>query len=436
MRPSKSLGQNFLHDQNLAAWIVSHLQLGAGDHLVEIGPGLGALSEFAIPQCASATLLEKDGRLAAYLKGRFPGARVEHMDALDFDVRTLFPSGGVKVLGNLPYYVTTPVLFKFTSEPSPARLLVFTIQKELAERLAAEPSTKEYGALTLLVQRQWQVKYLRTLPGSVFTPVPKVDSAVIVLTPRPAGELPDCDGARFNSLVKKGFSQRRKQLRKLLASENLDWGQLSAKLGVAETVRAEELSLRQWVELTNLATPRHQTPAQDVHGEIFDIVDEGDAVVRQASRHEAHTQKLMHRAVHIFVFNRKGELFLQKRSRFKDAHPNCWDSSAAGHVNAGCDYPETASRELEEELGVSAPVELLAKIEASERTGHEFVHLFRAQHEGPFGLPASEIETGGFFPLDLISEWIVARPQDFASGFIKCWEVWRNREGEAPAEPW
>lgn len=426
MRPSKSLGQNFLHDQNLAAWIVGQLGLGASDHLVEIGPGLGALSEFAIPQCASATLLEKDGRLAGYLKGRFPQARIEHTDALEFDVRSLFAKGPVKVLGNLPYYVTTPVLFKFTSEPSPAQLLVFTIQRELAERLSAKPSTKEYGALTLLVQRQWEVKYLRTLPGSVFTPVPKVDSAVIVLTPRPVGDLPDCDGALFSSLVKQGFAQRRKQLRKLLAPRKLDWKQLCEHLHVPETVRAEALSLRQWIDLTNFASPRHQTPAQDVHGEIFDIVDEHDVVTRQATRHEAHTQKLLHRAVHIFVFNRKGELFLQKRSRFKDAHPGRWDSSAAGHVNAGCDYAETASRELEEELGVSAPTELLAKINASERTGHEFVHLFKAQHEGPFHLPASEIETGGFFPIEVIADWIAARRQDFATGFIECWETWRR----------
>lgn len=426
MEPSKSLGQNFLHDQNLAAWIVSQLELTPADHLVEIGPGLGALTEFAVPKCSSATLLEKDGRLAGFLRERFPGVQVEHTDALEFDVRRFFSKGPVKVLGNLPYYVTTPILFQFTEEPSPARLLVFTIQRELAERLSAGPSTKEYGALTLLVQRQWTVRYLRTLPGSVFTPVPKVDSAVIVLKPRPAGELPDCDGARFTSLVKQGFSQRRKQLRKMLASEKLDWPLICRELSVPETVRAEELGLQQWVALTNLAAPQERTQAQDVHGEVFDLVDTEDRVVGRATRHEAHTRKLLHRAIHVLVFNKRGELFLQKRSRFKDAHPGRWDSSAAGHVNSGCEYLETASRELEEELGIQAAVELVAKIAACERTGHEFVHLFRARHEGPFRLPPAEIETGGFFPVEVLQAWIDARPDDFATGFLECWEAYRQ----------
>lgn len=426
MEPSKSLGQNFLHDQNLAAWIVSQLELGPEDHLVEIGPGLGALTEFALPKCGAATLLEKDGRLAGFLRERFPSAQVEHTDALEFDVRNFFAKGPVKVLGNLPYYVTSPILFQFTQEPSPAQLLVFTIQRELAERLSATPSTKEYGALTLLIQRQWTVRYVRTLPGSVFTPVPKVDSAVIVLRPRPAGELPDCDGRRFHSLVKQGFAQRRKQLRKMLAPEKLDWSAVCSHLGVLETVRAEELSLEQWIALTNLAAPQEITHAQDVHGEIFDVVDQNDHVVGQATRHEAHTRKLLHRAIHVFVFNKKGELFLQKRSRFKDAHPGCWDSSAAGHVNSGCDYLETASREVEEELGVEAPVEFVCKIAACERTGQEFVHLFKARHEGPFRLPPAEIETGGFFPLELIDSWINARPGDFATGFLECWEAFRK----------
>ena len=422
MHPSKTLGQNFLHDQNLAAWIVAQLDLTPQDHLVEVGPGLGALTEYAIEKCGSATLIEKDGRLAAYLKERFGDrAEVVHQDALEFDVRTLFPKGPIKLLGNLPYYITSPLIFQFIQEPSPIARMVLTVQNEFAERLAAQPRTKAYGALTLIIQRQWIVKSLRKLPGSVFMPAPNVESGVISLSPRPPGEMPDCDGDLFNRLVKQGFSQRRKQLRKMLVDHVEDWPAFAAKLGVNETVRAEELGLEQWIALTNQIRPTSATQAQDVHGEIFDVVDEKDLPIRTASRHDVHTGNLLHRAVHIFVFNHKGELFLQKRSRWKDAHPSRWDSSAAGHVNAGDDYASTASREVEEELGVQAPVQLIGKIDACENTGWEFVQLFRAEHEGPFILPRAEIETGGFFPVEIIARWIAERPQDFATGFLECW---------------
>lgn len=426
--PSKSLGQNFLHDQNLAEWIVTQLDLQPHDHLVEIGPGLGALTEYAVPRCASMTLIEKDGRLAGFLRERFTGGTVEvlHQDALDFDERELMVKGSAKIVGNLPYYVSSQILFKFTAEPLPVTRLVFTLQKELAQRLSAQPGTKDYGGLTLIIQRRWQVKYLRNLPGTVFLPEPKVDSGVVLLTPRTQDELPDCDGELFNRLVKQGFSQRRKQLRKMLAEYAPDWSALAAALGIVETVRAEELSLRQWIDLTNLVRPLDSSKAQNVHGELFDVVDEQDRVVRVASRHEVHTQKLMHRAVHIFVFNKAGELFLQKRSRWKDAHPQKWDSSAAGHVNSGDEYDITAARELTEEIGVEAPVEFVGKINSCARTGQEFVHLYRAQHEGPFTLARSEIECGAFFPVPLLKRWIDARPGDFATGFLECFELFER----------
>jgi 16S rRNA (adenine1518-N6/adenine1519-N6)-dimethyltransferase len=424
--PSKSLGQNFLHDQNLAEWIVAQLDLQPHEHLVEIGPGLGALTEYALPRCAGATLIEKDGRLAEFLRAHFAGKNAEilHEDAVAFDARMLMDKGSVKVLGNLPYYVSSQILFKFTSGPLPVSRLVFTLQKELAQRLSAHPSTKEYGALTLVIQRGWSVKYLRSLPGTVFLPEPKVDSAVVMLAPREPGELPECDSELFNRLVKQGFSQRRKQLRKMLAQDVADWPALCARLGVAATVRAEELSLAQWIALTNFVRPLDATNAQKVHEEIFDVVDENDRVVRSATRHEVHTQRLTHRAVHIFVFNNAGELFLQKRSRWKDAHPQKWDSSASGHVNSGDDYDTTAPREVAEELGVECVVEFVGKIAACERTGREFVQLYRASHEGPFRLSRAEIECGSFFPLPMIARWVAARPKDFATGFLECHELY------------
>ncbi len=422
VRPSKRLGQNFLHDQNLAAWITAQLELEPRDTLVEIGPGLGALTEGAVKLCKSAILIEKDRRLADYLRTHYASDRVEVIngDAVDFDVRTLFERAPVKVLGNLPYCITSPILFKFAAEPSPVTRMVFTIQREFAERLTAQPSTKDYGALTVILHRRWRAQYLRTLSGSVFLPKPNVDSAVISMAPREPGELPECDGPTFEALVKAGFSQRRKQVRKLLPQDGLDWPAFAAKAGVSEQARAEELSPLQWIELANTVKPAGASGAQNVHGEFFDVVDGDDRVVGRASRHDVHTQRLLHRAVHIFVFNRAGELFLQKRSRWKDAHPLRWDSSAAGHVDSGQGYDATAVRELREELGVEAAVSFVGALPASGMTGQEFVHLYRAEHEGPFVLAPSEIESGAFFPMPLIRRWVRARPQDFATGFIAC----------------
>jgi 16S rRNA (adenine1518-N6/adenine1519-N6)-dimethyltransferase len=247
--------------------------------------------------------------------------------------------------------------------------------------------------------------------------------------------VPDCDGVRFTSLVKAGFSQRRKQLRKMLVNETnsrgtepIDWPALCAHLGVEETCRGEELSLEQWIALTNFVTgdkPAEASNAQDVHGEIFDVVDENDVVVGQKSRFEVHRQKMLHRAVHVFVFNQHGEVFLQRRSKWKDKHPLRWDSSAAGHVNAGQTYDETAPREVEEELGVTAEVESHWVLPPSVNTGFEHVRIYRAKHDGPFRLNRAELDGGGFFTMEQVDRWTAARPEDFAPGFLECWKCYR-----------
>ncbi len=421
--PKQSLGQNFLHDQNVAQWIVDQLELQPGEPWVELGPGLGALTEYALSKSANGLVIEKDGQLAGFLRAQFPKLEIVHGDASEFDTRELFIRGPVKVVGNLPYYVSSQILIGWTDQPSPVGRLVFTLQKELAERLSGEPRTKAYGALTLLIGRRWHVHFARKLPPTVFTPEPRVDSAVVVLTPRDPGELPPCDGAAFRRLVKRGFAQRRKMLRKNIGDEVEDWGEFCRALGLQETVRAEELDLAQWVAITNLLGGKTGGAAQDVHGEIFDVVDETDRVVRQASRHEVHTQGLRHRAVHVFVFNDIGELFLQRRSRWKDVHPLMWDSSAAGHVEAGQTYDATAPREVAEELGVEAACTRIGERAACAETGWEFVHLYRAEHEGPFRLAPAEIDSGAFFTIEQIRRWIAARPADFAPGFLECFRI-------------
>ena len=423
--PVKTLGQNFLFDQNLARWIVQQAQLSAGDLVLEIGPGLGALTAPALATGASVLAIEKDGRLANFLRQSLDPPRLEivHGDALDFEVKNLFPRGPIKLLGNLPYYISSEILLRYLQTPTPITLALLMLQKEVAIRLAAGPGSKDYGILGLVLQSQYRVKYLRTVPATVFFPQPEVDSAFVRLSPRSRGDLPEHDRSGFLKLVRRGFSQRRKQVGKLLAEIVPDWPGAAEKIGAEVQVRAEDLSLAQWISLTNWAWPQAPREQGNDPTEKFAVVDENDLVISALSRAEVHGNNLRHRAVHIFLFNRAGELLLQKRSPWKDRHPELWDSSAAGHVNAGEEFDQTAVRELKEELGVETKVTRVAKLAACEETGQEFIWLYRGEEEGPFAPAPSEIDALGFFPLRVIAEWIDKRPGDFAPGFIACWRA-------------
>jgi 16S rRNA (adenine1518-N6/adenine1519-N6)-dimethyltransferase len=297
------------------------------------------------------------------------------------------------------------------------------LQKEMARRLSAVPGTSDYGALTLIIQLHYRVDYLRTVPATVFLPQPEVDSAFVRISPRAPDELPDHDEETFLRLVRRGFSQRRKQLRNLLREEIQNWDDAAAVVGFEPRARAEELGLEQWIALSNLARSSDKPGSIPAAAERFPVVDDQDRLIGDAPRAEVHGNNLLHRAIHILVFNKAGELFLQKRSPWKDRHPRLWDSSAAGHVDAGEDYDVAANRELQEELGVTAELTRVVKLSASERTGQEFIWLYQARHEGPFELARSEIEYGEFFPTDVVSKWLKARPDDFAPGFVECWEA-------------
>jgi 16S rRNA (adenine1518-N6/adenine1519-N6)-dimethyltransferase len=414
--PVKTLGQNFLHDQNLARWIVEKAAVSSGDYVVEIGPGLGALTGLILDRGARVLAIEKDRRLANFLGQRFHGSRVEirHGDALEFDVRSLFAHPRVKCIGNLPYYIASQLLIKFVEYPSPISLFSFMLQMEMARRLSAQPATKNYGALSLLIQSRYRVRYLRTVPATVFLPQPGVDSALVQLTPREADELPAFDQETFRRLVNRGFSQRRKQLQKLLREEVPDWERAADQLGIDTKVRGEELSLQQWISLSNFVRPAGQSDAENVGLESFPVVDKNDRWLRDAPRMEVHGNKLRHRAVHMLIFNANGDVFMQKRSRWKDRHPLKWDSSAAG---------------------ISTEVERITKLPASKQTGQEFIWLYRGRHDGPFRLAPSEIEHGDFFPVALVSEWILARPDDFAPGFVACWDAYEKGHPERSEGP-
>jgi isopentenyl-diphosphate delta-isomerase type 1 len=157
--------------------------------------------------------------------------------------------------------------------------------------------------------------------------------------------------------------------------------------------------------------------------EIFDVVNEHDQVIGRAPRAEVHAQGLLHRAAHVLVFNSHGEVFLQKRSMRKDRQPGVWDSSASGHLESGEDYDAGAVRELREEIGLvaSKTPERLFKIEADVETDQEFVWVYRCQSEGPFELNPEEIERGGWFTAEEVTQWMAERPQDFASALRLIW---------------
>ncbi len=158
--------------------------------------------------------------------------------------------------------------------------------------------------------------------------------------------------------------------------------------------------------------------------EIFDVVNERDEVIGQQPRSEVHRLGLMHRAVHVLVFNAQGQVFLQKRSMTKDRQPGLWDSSASGHVDSGETYDACAIRELGEEIGLhlSAPPARLFKLPASAETDQEHVWVYRCEAAGPFVLAPEEIERGGWFAPAEVSRWMAERPQDFASALLVIWQ--------------
>jgi 16S rRNA (adenine1518-N6/adenine1519-N6)-dimethyltransferase len=428
--PVKTLGQNFLHDQNLARWIVNQAEIVPDDYVVEIGPGLGALTNLALEKGASVLAIEKDTRLANFLCERLshPRLEVRNADALKFDPRVLFSHRRVKLLGNLPYNISSALLLKFLEYPSPISLWLFVLQNEMARRLSASPSTHDYGSLTLHVQLRHRVQYLRTIPPTVFFPKPEVDSALVRILPRDPLDLPARDDELLTKLIRSGFSQRRKQLRKLIGMRVMNWDHAASTLSFDPKARAEKLSLLQWIGLANYIAPPVHPAALAMGNERFPVVDKNDRILRFARRSDVHGNNLRHRAVHILIFDQAGAVYLQQRSRWKDRHPLKWDSSAAGHVAAGESYEETARRELEEELGINVPLEKLLKLPASARTEQEFVWLYRGEIRGNPVVNRTEIETGAFFPPAIIDGWVSARPENFAPGFMECWKAYRGKK--------
>lgn len=426
--PSRKLGQNFLVDQNTAEWIVDQLDIDEGDTVVEVGPGTGALTEHVVGKAGRVILVEFDRRLAEFLEKKFadrPEVTVINDDAVRIDTRQFFAERPVKLLGNLPYSAGGAILRNFLKGPSAFTKAVLMLQKEMIDRILAGSRCKDYGVLTLRMQCEWQGEKVKVVPPSCFFPQPVIDSTVMSLEPR-QDALPVHDRRLFDELVRRGFSQRRKQLRKNLP-EGTDWAKVCDELGFSATARAEELSLEDWIALTRCLDTTFVKDEGQGDDEMLAVVDDHDNVIGAERRDVIHRDGLKHRAVHIFALNKNGEIFLQKRSRLKDKCPGLWDSSAAGHVDAGEEYEACAARELGEELGLfDHDVREVGKLGAHANTGWEHVRLYATLAQGKVKFPCVEIEYGQWFSMELIDQWVAKVPEDFAPGFIACWHVWKE----------
>jgi len=253
VRAKKHLGQHFLTDKNIASKIVDSLRpAGKYTAVLEVGPGMGVLSDFLLQKTDYQTyLIDIDTESYIFLKRKYPqlGTRLINADFLEMDFGSVF-NGPFAIIGNFPYNISSQILFKVLDSRHQVPELVGMFQKEVAERCASKPGSKEYGILSVFLQAYYKVEYLFTVKAGVFNPPPKVLSAVIRLTRNEIPEL-NCDEKLFWQVVKAGFNQRRKTLRNALSSLiNKEAMVNDATLDL----RAERLSVNDFVELTNRIT--------------------------------------------------------------------------------------------------------------------------------------------------------------------------------------
>jgi 16S rRNA (adenine1518-N6/adenine1519-N6)-dimethyltransferase len=254
---TKSLGQNFLHDQNQLRRIAGAAELKPHDRVLEIGPGLGPLTELLLAQSGPVLAIEKDARLVTVLRERFASAanlELRHADALDVVKDRSADWHDWKLVANLPYSVASPIIVELAQNPRRPERMVVTLQLEVARRLTARVDDDDYGLLTLLLQLRYQPAEWFKIPRGCFFPEPDVDSACVVLLRRQAELLPEALHPAFERITRRALSQRRKMLVKLLKA---DWPlervqDALAALNLRTDVRGEKLSLEQFAALTKL----------------------------------------------------------------------------------------------------------------------------------------------------------------------------------------
>lgn len=247
--PRKRFGQNFLQDQQVIASIVNAVNPSAGDTVIEIGPGLGALTRPLLARLSHLHVVEIDRDIIARLRTEFPAGQltIHEGDALAFDFASA--GTGLKIVGNLPYNISTPLLFHLATFGERVIDMHFMLQKEVVERMVAEPSCADYGRLSVMLQYRFEMENLFIVPPDAFWPPPKVESAVVRMIPAPGRCGMATDEALLEQVVTRAFAQRRKTLRNNLR-ELLDDAAYQA-LGIDPGLRAENLPVEQYVAISN-----------------------------------------------------------------------------------------------------------------------------------------------------------------------------------------
>jgi 16S rRNA (adenine1518-N6/adenine1519-N6)-dimethyltransferase len=247
--PKKRFGQHFLTDRHYVRRIVEAIAPRPGDAMVEIGPGTGILTDELAAIVRPLHVVEIDRDLAQALRERFDPARVvvHESDVLDFDFACL--PAPLRVVGNLPYNVSSPILFRVAAYAERIADCTFMLQKEVVERMVAEPATPEYGRLSVMLQYRFEMALALRVPPGAFTPPPKVDSAVVRMRPLGSGRLRALDEARFERLVAAAFSQRRKTLRN--AVKALAGDAAFERAGIDPQRRGETLDVAEFVRLSD-----------------------------------------------------------------------------------------------------------------------------------------------------------------------------------------
>ncbi len=256
----KRFGQHFLTDARLLARIADAAALTAGETVIEVGPGRGSLTDQLVPRARRVVAIEIDRALAQRLRERYAGepkVEIVEGDVLAQDLGAL-AGGPYALIGNVPYYITTPIIFHALAAPRPTRA-VFLVQREVAERMAAPPGSKTYGALSVTLQSLANVELLFSVPSGAFKPPPKVESAVVRITPRETTGVPVALEEKFRRMVQGTFAQRRKQMGRVLRSlASLDAPAADALLtgiGIAPEARPETLSPADFARLFAALTP-------------------------------------------------------------------------------------------------------------------------------------------------------------------------------------